>query len=176
MDSDTVYQMFLSGTLATMFDHSSKWPENIKRDTLRGRLETAAMPNFADELKPTPANTANSWTLVMPKGAKKEVAWKLIEFLQSPESEIIDAKVGGELPTRKSTLKDPFFQSPAAGKMMWFLQYLAENPHPATSTKIKKLEVLKDVLGDAAQQIVANKADVKSTLSTAAQRYEAQLR
>ena len=176
MDSDTVYSTFLSGTLAAMFDHSSKWPENIKRDTLRGRLETAAMPNFADELKPTPANTANSWTLVMPKGAKKDAAWKLIEFLQSPESEIIDAKVGGELPTRKSTLKDPFFQSPAAGKMLWFLNYLTANPHPATSTKIKKLEVLKDVLGDAAQQIVANKADVKSTLSTAAQRYEAQLR
>ena len=176
MDSDTVNQMFISGTVATTFDHSSKWPEWIKKEALQGRLETAGMPNFADEPKPAPANTANSWILVMPKGAKKEAAWKLIEFLQSNESEIIDAKIGGELPTRRSTLKDPFFQSPAAGKMLSFLNYLMESPHPATSTKIKKLEVLKDVLADAAQQIVANKADVKSTLAVAAQRYEAQLR
>ena len=47
-----------------------------------------------------------------PTSCKAEAAWKLIEFLQSPEAEAIDARVGGELPTRKSTLKDPFFQTP----------------------------------------------------------------
>jgi ABC-type glycerol-3-phosphate transport system substrate-binding protein len=175
LDSDTVNNMFISGTVAATFDHSSKWPEWIRREALQGRLDTAGMPNFADQEKPTPANTANSWTLVMPKGAKKEAAWKLIEFLQSNESEIIDASVGGELPTRKSTLKDPFFQTPAAGKMLSFLNYLMESPHPATSTKIKKLEVLKDVLADGAQQIIGNKADVKSTLAVAAQKYDAQI-
>lgn len=175
LDSDTVNNMFMSGTVAATFDHSSKWPEWIKREALQGRLDTAGMPNFADQERPTPANTANSWTLVMPKGAKKEAAWKLVEFLQSNESEIIDASVGGELPTRKSTLMDPFFQTPAAGKMLSFLNYLMESPHPSTSTKIKKLEVLKDVLADAAQQIIGNKADVKSTLAVAAQKYDAQL-
>jgi hypothetical protein len=52
---------------------------------------------------------------------------------------------------------------------------MSANPHPATSLKIKKLEVLIDVLADAAQQIIANKSEVKSTLAVAAQKYDAQI-
>jgi hypothetical protein len=59
--------------------------------------------------------------------------------------------------------------------MVGWLNYMAENPHPATSLKIKKLEVLVDAMADAAQQIIASKADVKSALGTAAQKYDAQV-
>jgi len=175
MDSDTVNNMFMSGTLAATMDHTSKWAEWSRKEALQGRVDTDWLPNFANEPKPTPANTAGGWTVVMPNGAKKEAAWKLIEFLQSNESELIDAKMGGELPTRKSTLKDPFFQAPEAKRMTGWLTYMSANPHPATSLKIKKLEVLIDVLADAAQQIIANKAEVKSTLAVAAQKYDAQI-
>ena len=96
-----------------------------------------------------------------------------MEFLQSNEAELTDARVGGELPTRKSTLKDPFFQAPEAKRMVGWLNYMGENSHPATILKIKKLEVLTDAMADAAQQIIANKADVKAALATAAQKYDA---
>ncbi len=97
-----------------------------------------------------------------------------MSFLQSNEAELTDARVGGELPTRKSTLKDPFFKTDEAKRMVDWLSYMAENSHPATLLKVKKVEVLVSVIGDAAQQIIANKADVRSTLAAAAQRYDSQ--
>jgi multiple sugar transport system substrate-binding protein len=175
MDSETCNQMFMAGTAACNFDHSSKWAEWSRKEAIQGKIDTAWTPNFADEPKPVPVSTAGAWTLAMPKGAKAEEAWKLMEFLQSNEAEVTDARVGGELPTRKSTLKDPFFQTPEAKRMVGWLNYMAENPHPATSLKIKKLEALVDAMADAAQQIIASKADVKSTLAAAAQKYDVQL-
>jgi len=175
MDSETCNQMFMAGTLSCNFDHSSKWAEWSRKEAIQGKIDTAWTPNFADEPKPVPVSTAGAWTLTMPKGAKTEEAWKLMEFLQSNEAEVTDAKVGGELPTRKSTLKDPFFQTPEAKRMVGWLNYMADNPHPATSLKIKKLEALVDAMADAAQQIIASKADVKSTLAAAAQKYDAQI-
>ena len=175
MDSETLNQMFMAGTVACNLDHSSKWAEWSRKEALQGHLDTAWTPNFADEPKPVPVSTAGAWTLVVPKGAKVEEAWKLMEFLQSNEAELIDARVGGELPTRKSTLKDAFFQAPEAKRMLGWLNYMAENPHPATTLKIRKLEVLVDALADACQQIIANKAEVKSALTVAAQKYDAQL-
>lgn len=174
IDSETQNQMFIAGALAMNFDHSSKWAEWSRKEALQGRIETAWTPSFSDEPKPVPANTAGGWTLVMPRGAKKEAAWKLISFLQSNEAELTDARVGGELPTRKSTLADPFFKTEAAARMVGWLDYMAKNPHPATILKVKKVEVLATVLADAGQAIIVNKADVKSTLAAAAQRYDAQ--
>lgn len=173
MDSETLNQMFMAGTVACNLDHSSKWAEWSRKEAIQGKIDTAWTPNFSDEPKPVPVSTAGAWTLVMPKGAKAEEAWKLMEFLQSNEAELTDAKVGGELPTRKSTLKDPFFQSADAKRMVGWLNYMAENQHPATTLKIKKLEVLVDAMADAGQQIIANKADVKAALATAAQKYDA---
>jgi multiple sugar transport system substrate-binding protein len=174
-DSETLNQMFIAGTMACNLDHSSKWAEWSRKEALQAKIDTAWTPNFADEPKPVPVSTAGAWTVVMPKGAKKEEAWKLMEFLQSPEAELIDARVGGELPTRKSSVKDPFFQTPDAKRMVGWLNYMAENTHPATILKIKKIEVLVDAMADAAQQIIASKADVKAALATAAQKYDAQI-
>jgi multiple sugar transport system substrate-binding protein len=175
MDSETLNQMFIAGTTACNLDHSSKWAEWSRKEALQGKIETAWTPNFADKPIPVPVSTAGAWTVVMPNRAKTDAAWKLMEFLQSNEAELIDAKVGGELPTRKSTLKNPYFQTPEASRMVGWLNYMAENTHPATTLKIKKLEILVDVLADAGQQIIASKAEVKTALAAAAQRYDAQL-
>jgi multiple sugar transport system substrate-binding protein len=177
MDAEAVNQTFWAGTLTHEFTHSASWATWSQKDAIKGRIETAAMPNFADDpAKPSPVSTVGAWTLVIPRGAKKEAAWKLMEFIQSNEAELIDAKVGSELPTRKSTLRDPFFQSPEAKRMVSWLQLIRDHAHPATTLKIKNLPLLADILADAAQQIVASKADVKSTLAAAAQKYDAQTR
>ncbi len=177
MDAEAVNQTFWAGTLTHEFTHSASWATWSQKEAIKGRIEIAAMPNFADDpSKPAPVSTVGAWTLVVPKGAKKEAAWKLMEFIQSNEAELIDAKVGSELPTRKSTLRDPFFQSLEAKRMMGWLQLVRDNPHPATTLKIKNLPFLADILADAAQQIVANKADVKTTLAAAAQKYDSQTR
>ncbi len=176
MLTEPVNQVFMSGAQAMILNHTSKWAQWKELDALKGRIDVAPPPNYADDAsKPAPADMASGWTLVMARGAKKEAAWKLMEHLQSNEAELIDAKVGGELPTRKSTLKDPFFQTPDAAKMKEWMAYMAANLHQSTRTSIKKLEVLDEIWIEAAQQIVVNKADVKSTLADAVKRFNSQL-
>src|SRR5262249_60718590 len=125
--------------------------------------------------EPAGAGRRGAGATVRARGARKDAAWKLMEFLQGTEAELTAARSGGELPTRKSTLRDPFFETPDARRMMGWLKLVRDNAHPATTLKIRKLPLLADILADAAQQIVASRADVKSTLAAAAQRYDAQI-
>jgi multiple sugar transport system substrate-binding protein len=176
LDAEANDQQFLAGVVAGVFANPAKWGQWSTRDAIKGKIATVPSPNFAnDSSKPGSANNAGAWTLVMPKGANKDAAWKFMEFMQSNEAELIDAKVGGETPTRKSTLKDPFFDTPDAARIKDVTTWLAANPHEASTLKIKKIELLIDVLGDASQQIIGRKADVKQSLTEAAQKYKAGL-
>lgn len=173
LDGEAANQMFTTGLVAAHFNHSSKWVSWSTADALKGHVATTGMPTFgSDANKPAPANIAGGWTLVMPKGAQTEAAWKLMEFLQSTDAELVDTQVGGELPTRKSTLSNSFFKQPEAEKINGWLQYIAESGHPATTIKIKQAQSLIDLLSDAAQQIIISKADVKTALTAAAQQYD----
>jgi ABC-type glycerol-3-phosphate transport system substrate-binding protein len=170
MDSEAANRMFASGTLASNWHHSSQWAEWIAL-AREGVLGTSFQPSFTGEI--APASTEGGWTLCMSKGADEEAAWKLIDFFQSNEAELIDAEVGGELPTRKSALDDPFFQGEEFARQREWLDYLAEHGHPATTIKIEHRQELANILGDAAQRIIAGQADVASTLTEAAAQYDA---
>ena len=170
MDSEAANRMFASGTLASNWHHSSQWAEWIAL-AREGVLGTSFQPSFTGEI--APASTEGGWTLCMSKGANEEAAWKLIDFFQSNEAELIDAEVGGELPTRKSALEDPFFQGEEFTQQREWLDYLAEHGHPATTIKIEHRQELANILGDAAQRIIAGQADVASTLTDAAAQYDA---
>lgn len=176
MDTETVNNMFVGGTLATVPNHSSKWAEWSRAELLEGRLDTTWMPSFNDDPNTrTPAVTAGGWTLVMPTGAQGEPAWRLMEFMQSNEAELIDAEVGGELPTRRSTVADEFFQTDDAARMRGWLEYMQEAQHPATSLRFPNYQLLNSVLSDAGHEIIINQADVAETLAAAAERYSAEL-
>lgn len=176
LDAEASDQQFLAGVVANIFANTAKWGQWSQQEAIAGRIATAGFPNFGnDPSTPGSANNGGGWTLVMPTGANEEAAWKLIEFFQSPEAELIDAKVGGEIPTRKSTLLDPWFATPEAAKLKDYMAWMAANPHEATTLKIKQIEVLTDALGDAVQQIVANDADVEPTLTFAAEKYNEQV-
>lgn len=170
MDSEAANRMFASGTLASNWHHSSQWAEWIAlaRD---GVLGTSFQPSFTGDI--APASTEGGWTLCMSNGANQEAAWKLIDFFHGNEAELIDAEVAGELPTRKSVLEDPFFQSEEFARQREWLDYLAEHGHPATTIKIEHRQELANILGDASQRIIAGQADVASTLADAAAQYDA---
>jgi len=169
MDSEAVNQMFQAGTLTSNWHHSSQWSEWISL-ARENKLATTTLPNFSGG--PTPASTEGGWTLQMSKGAKKDAAGKLIEFFHSKEAELMDAQVAGELPTRQTTLQDPFFQTEDFARPRAWLEYLRQNGHPATTIKIEHREELANILGDALQKIIAVRADVKSTLADAASQYD----
>lgn len=174
MNGDAGDTQFLGGVAASIFQNNAKWGQWSTRDVLKGRIATAPFPNFAnDPTKPGSPNLGGGWTLVMGKGAKKEEAWKLLEFMQSAEAELLDAKVGGETPTRKSVLNDSWFKSDEAVRMRDHLAWLAANPHPATTMRIKNMGQFTDILGDALQEIIGRQADVKKTLADAAAKYAA---
>jgi multiple sugar transport system substrate-binding protein len=69
----------------------------------------------------------NGWTLVMGKHAKNpDAAGKFMEFMTSPETQVIVARAG-EMPTRKSTYKDAWFKSPDAKFMDDWATYVGKN-------------------------------------------------
>jgi len=175
MDTETVNNLFVGGTLATVSNHTSKWAQWSQEELLKGKIDTTWMPSLADDPNVrTPAVTAGGWTLVMPSSTQSEAAWLLMEFMQSNQAEMIDAQVGGELPTRRSTLNDPYFQTDAAARARSWLEYIQESKHPATSLKISDWALLNSVLADAGQEIIVKGANVTDTLAKAAEQYSAQ--
>ena len=87
-------------------------------------LRWAPLPSF-EKGKLAPAYI-NGWTMVMGKHAKNpEAAWKFMEFITSPESQVIVAQ-GGEMPVRKSAYKDAWFKSPEAKFMNDWADYVAK--------------------------------------------------
>lgn len=175
MDTETVNNMFLGGTLATVSNHTSKWAQWSQEELLKDKIETTWMPSFADDPNVrTPAVTAGGWTLVMPSSNQSEAAWRLMEFMQSNEAELIDAQVGGELPTRLSTLENEYFQTDEAARARTWLEYMQESKHAATSLKISDWQLLNSVLADAGQEIIINGTNVADALAIAAEQYSAQ--
>jgi len=90
---------------------------------LGANLKEAPIPSFSKSA-PSPAIAAGQ-TYAMPKNvANPDAAWAFIEHMSSPEMELINAKVGGQMPPRKSVWADPWFQSPAAADMTTWKRYL----------------------------------------------------
>ena len=173
MDAEAVNQQFLGGTAASVFSNTAKWGQWSQREEIIGKVATTPFPNFAnDSAKPGPVNLAGAWTLTMGKDAQKEEAWELMEFMQSNEAELIDAKIGGEIPTRKSTLTNEWFQTDEAKRIKSYLDWMDMSPHQATTLSIKNVEGFTDVLGDALQRIIVENADVKTELDNAAEKYQ----
>lgn len=168
MDSEAVNQAFSGGSAASNWHTSSQWAE-WKAMADKGTLGQGMMPTFSGEI--APVSTQGGWTLAMSKDADKDAAWKLIDFFISNEAELIDAEVGGEMPTRASTLEDPFFKSNGFARQREWLDYLQEHGHAATVFAIQQREEFIEILGDAAQDILAKRADVASRLAEAADAY-----
>lgn len=135
-------------------------------------LASASFPNFAnDGSKPGAAFVAGSWCHTIPKGGNAELAWRLIEFYQTPEADLMLAKIAGEIPARKRTLKNSFFSTPAAANTKSWLQWMEANPHPATVLKVPKYQVLVQALYNAMQSVVGQKGNVEAALKSASQYY-----
>jgi ABC-type glycerol-3-phosphate transport system substrate-binding protein len=135
-------------------------------------LRTAPIPS-PDPARPSPAVVAGQ-TLAMGKFCKeKEAAWKFIEHMISPEMEIINAKVGGEMPSRKSTYDDPWFRTADAELMRSWKDYILK-----LNLGIKypeKFVTLSDFIAEAAQQVITSRRPAKDALDDAAKKWHAEI-
>ncbi|MGN6606104.1 MAG: extracellular solute-binding protein [Jatrophihabitans sp.] len=177
MDTNAADQQFLAGKVSTYFANTAKYASWSSTASFpAASLGYAPFPNFGDNAtKPGSANLGGGWTLTMSKTADQDLAWEFIDFMHSAEAELIDAQVGGELPTNSQTLEQAWFKTPAAKYIHDAFTWLQQSSHEATTLKIKNYPAFVDAFGNAVQAIITNGASVTSTLNDAARTYSGSL-
>src|SRR3569832_421431 len=110
------------------------------------------------------------WNLGIPVNAKEpELAWKLVELWTSPEIQIMQAKVAGYLPMRKSAaLKvDPY--APNTAHIKPLLDLIGSN---AMNFKWPiNTDALQEALGIAVSYVIADKQSPEDALREAEKPY-----
>lgn len=130
-------------------------------------LRTAPLP-YPDGTRP--AAYAEGWLACLGRNTKhKAEAWKFLEHLISVEAQVVNAKVGGEMPSRKSTFKAPLFQTPAMLEMVSWAEYVSTASRPYTLPP--KVYELSTILAVAASRIVLDGVPVKRALQEAEVEY-----
>ncbi len=119
-----------------------------------------------------PCNTWG-WAVLMSSNSKqKDTAWKFLDYYVSPESDLLNVKVGGQLPTRASTTKDPYFSTPEAEYLTLYINAMNASSYMSAWNcgDAWSNEVL-----IAFHDIVLNNVPVQDALQAAADRYNATL-
>ncbi len=97
----------------------------IRSEGAGNNLQWAPPPSL-EKGKPAPIHLLG-FNLGMGKYSKApDAAWKFMEFMTTPETQVLMAK-GGELPSRKSTYQDPWFKQPDSRFMLELSDYMSKN-------------------------------------------------
>lgn len=172
-DVETATDAFMAGRLAMLVLGSHRIQHVLQSKVLKGNLGIATIPS-PDPNKPSPS-AVSGWQIAMTKDCKTpEAGWKFIEHIVSPEMNLLNTKIGGELPTRRSTLADPWFQTPEAEYVRFTANYFGEASKPQVTPPT--YTVYTDLLSAAAQRIVGQGAAIEPTLQEAVTRYNSQVR
>lgn len=163
---EEVFQGAKAGTIAMNVLGSHRVMTAREAGNFGDRLRTAPFPGLTAD-RPLPAHVFG-WSLVIGKDSKnKELAWKFVDFMTSPETQVITARMTGELPTRKSPYQDPFFNEPGAAEVrMWkdYMERVGFAPrYPRNYVEICQL------IADAAQAVIIRNVDPKAALDRAAE-------
>lgn len=163
---------FKAGTVA-MMPQGTHRVENVRAAKGIGdNLQTAPMPSLNPE-KPSPAYTTGMTLAIGMNSKHKDAAWKFILHYLSPESQLLDAKISGTLPVRKSVYRDAWFKTKEAQSLVQWKTYIEQNGR--TMRYPEKFPVLQEWLAEAAQQIVVKGDPIKKTLDDVAARWNAEL-
>ena len=170
---DTLDDQFIGGTVASITANTGNASGYVAGGVKD--MVLAPFPNFKSGASSVgTAFGAFTFTMTIPTGAQTEEAWQFIDFMQQPEAQLILAKTGQSVPTRKSVLSDPFFKTPAAAQEVEIINWMKVNPHKAP-LDIPQYPDLINAVGVAFQDIIANKANVSTALKTAASTYASSL-
>jgi len=152
-----------AGTIATGCLATHRW-KGIKQIAGEENFGWAPIPTY--DGSPAPL-IINGWHLVMGKHAKHpEEAWRFMEFLLTPEMQLLQAQQAAELPVRASTYQNAWFDTKEAKVMKEWAMMIEKYSIPAgywtaewfdlgqilakeTQTMILKDKAPKDALSDA---------------------------
>ena len=169
-DVDGVYQGFESGKVAMFYFGTHRVEVARKIGGIGDNLQVAPLPGLvAGKLGST---YAAGWNLAITRSTNnKELAWKLIKHMASPEANILSAKVAGQQPVRKSAYQDPWFKEDSFGReMSGWVEYMEEYARPYLFPK--GYLFLHRILAEAAQRIVLNHEPIEEVLNEAAKRFD----
>jgi len=124
---ESTEQLFIARKAAFVATSTVKFKMLADQSRLGENVKIIAHPGW-NAGQPVPA-LVQSWSLVIPKGARQpEAAWKLIEHWTSTAVQIDAAKIGGYIPVRASALKDPWFSQPKAEMIRWAVDHAQKHP------------------------------------------------
>jgi multiple sugar transport system substrate-binding protein len=168
MSHDDVSDAFKAGRLAMYVEVSARY-RDIQRAVGAENLEVIPIPS--DDAGRASPTVVTGWSYAIPRGAKHpDASWEYIKHYTSSETQETNARMAGALPSRKSVLAMPFFQTPEAAYMKWWLQYIADRGEPNIATPW--FTELNEVMVDALHQVLLNaSAPVKPALDAAVARY-----
>lgn len=139
------------------------------RQSVGDDLKVAPVPSIdGDGFAPA---YVGGWQMAMAATVTdKEAAWKFIEFMTSADAQLENAKVAGEMPSRRSVYEDPWFQSSELGREMTnWKEYLELGGRIAKWPE--DYVFLHRVLVEAAQRIVLANEPIEEVLQEAEERY-----
>ncbi len=167
---EEIFQGVKAGTIAMTGLGSHRVVTARDAGNFGDRLQTAWLPGYTAD-KPAPGHVSG-WNMIMGKDSKhREAAWKFIEHVTNPESQVITAKMTGEMPTRKSTYNDPWFKTKDAAELMFWKNYMEK--YGRTPRYPEKYVELSQLIADAVQEVVLRNVPPQEALGKAAQRYKA---
>ena len=135
-------------------------------------VTVSAMPGWTAD-KPSPSYTSG-WHLAMAKTSKNpRAAAEFIKYMTSPDGQIMNAKVAGEMPSRLSPYSDPWFSSSPEGKEMARWKELL-NKVGVMMEFFDDWLPMRQALADAAQEIILRNAPIRETLKKHADNFNKQ--
>ncbi|HTU01455.1 MAG TPA: extracellular solute-binding protein, partial [Candidatus Sulfotelmatobacter sp.] len=165
--------MTKAGTAAMLVD-GSQVVGSIQAGKGIGRnLRTAPLPSF-EAGKPAPAIVAGQTLAITGNCKTPDVAWRFIQHMISPAAQILNAKIGQNMPTRRSAYDDPWFKSDEASDLVEWKNYAVAGGRPFPPVELS--DFLNDSLAQAYEEILTGRAQIKEALDRAAARYNERLK
>jgi ABC-type glycerol-3-phosphate transport system substrate-binding protein len=168
VDADGSLQIVKAGATAMLTEGNHRLSTARAGQGVGMNLLTTPIPSSEPD-KPCPA-LATGQVIVMGKDCKnREEAWLFIEHSISSEQQTLIGKVAQELPTRKSSYQDSWFQSHEAAELLTWADYVQKTSRPFIFPE--KVEFLFDTLAGAAQEVITRRKPIPQALEEAAARW-----
>jgi multiple sugar transport system substrate-binding protein len=168
MTYDEVTDSFKAGRVAMIQEGAHRY-RDVAKAVGSENLELVKVPSD-DPNRPSPS-IVTGWGLGIPRGSKNpDLSWDYIREYISPEAQEINARIAGLPPSRKSVLNLPYFQTPDAAYMRWWMDYVAQRSEIVIN--VGTFAQLNEVMIDALHKALTNPSlNIKQTLDESVKTY-----
>jgi ABC-type glycerol-3-phosphate transport system substrate-binding protein len=170
--ADTTLDMVKAGTLAINVEGTHRVAAVRAVKGVGNNLKAVRQ---VTEKANTPAPAfASGFTFTISKDARsREAAWLFVEHMISPDVQAINARVAGEMPTRRTSENDPWFKTNESADLREWMGYVKES---GRAVKLSKYLALSDYIATAAQEVVSSREAPQKALNDAAKKWNEEIK